>query len=125
MFTTSPGKEEDASALGADEVVVSSDGAAMAAQARRLDFVLDTASAEHEPSPYLRSLRLDGTLCMLGLPERYEPEAMAPLGRNMTVSGSAGTTSTREMLSFCAERYRRLIARGLDCEDEGAEAAVD
>ena len=104
VFTTSPGKEKDALALGADEVVVSSDDAAMAAQAGRFDFVLDTASAKHDPSPYLRSLRLDGMLCMLGLPERYEPEAMALLGRTMTTSGSAGTTSTREMLAFCAER---------------------
>ena len=103
VFTTSPGKEKDALALGADEVVVSSDDAAMAAQAGRFDFVLDTASGKHDVSPYLRLLRLDGTLCMLGLPERYEPEAMALLGRTMTTSGSAGTVSTREMLAFCAE----------------------
>jgi uncharacterized zinc-type alcohol dehydrogenase-like protein len=101
VFTTSPGKEKEALALGADEVVVSSDDAAMAAQAGRFDFVLDTASAKHDPSPYLRALRLDGTLCMLGLPERYEPESMALLGRTMTTSGSAGTVSTREMLEFC------------------------
>jgi len=103
VFTTSPGKEKDALALGADEVVVSSDDAGMAAQAGRFDFVLDTASGKHDVSPYLRVLRLDGTLCMLGLPERYEPEAMALLGRTMTTSGSAGTVSTREMLAFCAE----------------------
>jgi uncharacterized zinc-type alcohol dehydrogenase-like protein len=103
VFTTSPGKEKEALALGADEVVVSSDDAAMAAQAGRFDFVLDTASAKHDPSPYLRALRLDGTLCMLGLPERYEPESMALLGRTMTTSGSAGTVSTREMLEFCVQ----------------------
>ena len=103
VFTTSPGKEKDALALGADEVVVSSDADEMTAQAGRFDFVLDTASGKHDVSPYLRVLRLDGTLCMLGLPERYEPEAMALLGRTMTTSGSAGTVSTREMLAFCAE----------------------
>ena len=103
VFTTSPGKEKDALALGADEVVVSSDDTAMAAQAGRFDFVLDTASAKHDPSPYLRALRLDGTMCMLGLPDRYEPEAMSLLGRSLTVSGSAGTVATREMLRFCAE----------------------
>ena len=104
VFTTSPGKEKEALALGADEVVVSTSADAMAAQAGRFDFVLDTASAKHDPSPYLQALRLDGTLCMLGLPERYEPASMALLGRSMTTSGSAGTIATRDMLAFCSER---------------------
>jgi uncharacterized zinc-type alcohol dehydrogenase-like protein len=102
VFTTSAAKVQAARDLGADAVVVSTDDAAMAAVGRTLDFVLDTASGKHDPSPYLRTLRLDGTLCMLGTPDRYELEAMALLGRTMTLSGSAGTVRTREMLDFCA-----------------------
>ena len=49
------------------------------------------------------TLRLDGTLVVLGLPERYSVEAMSLLGRRMTVSGSAGTAETQEMLDFCGE----------------------
>ena len=52
---------------------------------------------------YLRTLRLDGTLVVLGLPERYSVEALSLLGRRMTVSGSAGTAETQEMLDFCGE----------------------
>jgi uncharacterized zinc-type alcohol dehydrogenase-like protein len=101
VFTTSAAKVPAAHDLGADAVVVSTDDAAMAAVGQTLDFVLDTASGKHDPSPYLRVLRLDGTLCMLGTPDRYEPEAMALLGRTMTLSASAGTVRTREMLEFC------------------------
>ena len=104
VFTTSPGKEAGARELGADEVIVSGDAAAMAAQAGRFDFILDTASAKHDPSPYLRALRMDGTLCMLGIPDRYEPEALALLlgYKRLAASGSAGRPRTREMLEFAA-----------------------
>ena len=105
VFTTSPGKRAAALELGADEVIVSGDDAAMEAAAGRFDFVLDTASAKHDPSPYLRVLRMDGTLCMLGIPDRYEVDAMSLLlgRRNLSATGSAGVRDTREMLEFCAE----------------------
>ena len=102
VFTTSPGKEQAARDLGAASVVVSSDAAAMGALAGRLDVVVDTAAAAHDVSPYPRTLRLDGTLVVLGLPERYSVEAMSLLGRTMTVSGSGGTAETQGMLDFCA-----------------------
>ncbi|AGL21643.1 alcohol dehydrogenase, zinc-binding protein [Actinoplanes sp. N902-109] len=104
VFTTSPGKESAALALGVDEVIVSGDAAAMAAQADRFDFILDTASAKHDPSPYLRALRMDGSLCMLGIPDRYEPEAMALMYgyKRLVASGSGGRPRTREMLEFAA-----------------------
>ncbi|MCZ2835895.1 NAD(P)-dependent alcohol dehydrogenase [Modestobacter sp. VKM Ac-2985] len=101
VFTTSAAKEADARALGADDVVVSTDPGAMAAVAGRLDLVLDTASAAHDLAPYLGALRLDGTLCVLGLPEQYVVSPMSLLGRTLTVSGSAGTVETQEMLDFC------------------------
>lgn len=103
VFTTSPDKVSRAVDLGAADVVVSSDPDAMAATAGRLDFVLDTVSVEHDPSPYLRCLRMGGTVCMLGLPDRYQVDPLTLLGgRNLSASGSAGTRRTREMLDFCA-----------------------
>jgi alcohol dehydrogenase (NADP+) len=104
VFTTSPGKEAAARGLGADEVFVAGDGEA---QADRFDFILDTASAKHDPSPYLRALRMDGTLCMLGIPDRYEPDAMALLYgfKRLAASGSAGRSRTREMLDFAARHH--------------------
>ena len=103
VFTTSAAKEQAALDLGAGSVVVSTDPAAMGAVAARFDVVVDTASGAHDVSPYLRTLKLDGTLVVLGLPERYSVEAFSLLGRRMTASGSAGTAETQEMLDFCGE----------------------
>jgi uncharacterized zinc-type alcohol dehydrogenase-like protein len=103
VFTTSAAKADDARALGAHDVVLSTDAAAMAAVAGRLDFVLDTASGAHDLDPYLGTLRLDGTLCVLGLPASYTVSPMSLLGRRFTVSGSGGTAETQAMLEFCGE----------------------
>jgi uncharacterized zinc-type alcohol dehydrogenase-like protein len=106
VFTTSPGKEEAARALGVDDVVLSRDEAAMAAVAGRYDVILDTASAAHDPAPYLRALAMDGTLCVLGIPEDgWHVDAMSLLvGRKSLASaGSGGLRSAQELLDFAAE----------------------
>jgi uncharacterized zinc-type alcohol dehydrogenase-like protein len=106
LFTTSPGKVEDGKRLGAHEVVVSRDAAAMAAVAGSLDFVLDCVSAEHDINAYLRLLKLDGTLCLVGAPERPLPVAAFNLlmpRKQFAGSGIGGIAETQEMLDFCAE----------------------
>ncbi len=70
QFTTSESKIADAKRLGADEVVISKDAAAMAKHKGSFDFILDCVSAPHDVNAYLRMLRLDGTMCLVGLPER-------------------------------------------------------
>jgi D-arabinose 1-dehydrogenase-like Zn-dependent alcohol dehydrogenase len=47
-FTGSENKREAARRLGADEVVVSHDGGAMARCANQFDFILDTVAAAHD-----------------------------------------------------------------------------
>lgn len=106
QFTTSPNKIEDAQKLGADEVVVTKDAAAMAKYAGSLDFVLDCVSAPHDMNAYLGLLRLDGTLCSVGLPEK--PLSVAPfaiLANRRSLAGSmiGGMPETQEMLDYCAE----------------------
>jgi uncharacterized zinc-type alcohol dehydrogenase-like protein len=95
LFTTSPGKTADAVRLGADEVVVSRDAVQMKAHAGSFDFILDCVSADHDINAYLGLLKLDGTLCLVGAPER--PLAVAAFG-----SGIGGIAETQEMLDFCA-----------------------
>jgi len=106
QFTTSERKIEDAKKLGADEVVISKDANAMAKHAGSFDFILDCVSAEHNLNDYLNLLRLDGTLCSVGLPE--QPLSIAPfaiLANRRSVSGSmiGGMAETQEMLDYCAE----------------------
>ncbi|MFK4808763.1 NAD(P)-dependent alcohol dehydrogenase [Devosia sp. ZW T5_3] len=104
-FTTSAPKTQDALSLGAHEVVLSSDAAAMAAQAFRFDFILDTVSATHEINPYLTALHYNGVLCAVGIPDALSPAPylLASGRRSLASSGAGGTREIREMLEFCAE----------------------
>jgi uncharacterized zinc-type alcohol dehydrogenase-like protein len=106
-FTTSESKRQDALDLGADDVVVSKDGKAMAKQANRFDFILNTVAASHDLDAFTRLLKRDGTLCVVGVPEHPHPSpnvAQLIFGRR-SIAGSliGGIAETQEMLDFCAE----------------------
>jgi len=106
LFTTSAGKEADAKRLGADEVVISTDPDAMAKQKSSFDFVLDCVSAPHDLNAYLALLRLDGTLCQVGLPEQPLPvSAFSLITNRRSLAGSmiGGMPETQAMLDYCAE----------------------
>ena len=114
QFTTSPGKAAEARRLGAEEVVLSRDERQMAAQAGRFDLVLDTVGAPHALEPYLRSLAVDGTLCLVGVPSedlRVPPLELITGAKTLAGAGSGGTGETQEMLDFCA-------AHGIAAETE-------
>jgi alcohol dehydrogenase (NADP+) len=105
LFTTSPGKEADARRLGADQVILTRDPAALAAAAHTLDFILDTVSAPHELPGYLKALRRDGALVLVGLPAGPLAVRAFPLVfQRRSVAGSAigGLRETQEMLDYCA-----------------------
>jgi uncharacterized zinc-type alcohol dehydrogenase-like protein len=78
QFTTSEKKVDDALKLGADEFVVTKDASAIAKYAGSFDFILDCVSAPHDMNQNLSLLRLNGTLCLVGLPE--VPVSVAPFG---------------------------------------------
>jgi alcohol dehydrogenase (NADP+) len=106
VFTTSPGKTADALRLGADEVVVSKNADEMEKHASSFDFILDAVSADHDINAYLRLLALDGTLTLVGAPEKPLPiSAFDLLLRRRQFAGSiiGGIAETQEMLDFCAE----------------------
>lgn len=106
LFTTSPGKATDAHRLGADEVIISTNPDEMAKHKNRFDFILDTVSANHDIDAYLKLLKLDGTLVLVGAPEHPLPISAFNLilpRRNFAGSGIGGIVETQEMLDFCAE----------------------
>jgi uncharacterized zinc-type alcohol dehydrogenase-like protein len=105
LFTTSEAKAEGATDLGAHEVVLSTDAAAMHAQRNRLDLIIDTASAPHDLTPYIRTLALDGTLCSLGAlgSMEFEPLALLLGRKSLASAGSGGRVGTQAMLDFCNE----------------------
>lgn len=107
LFTTSPGKAQDAKRLGASDMVLSKDQGEMDKWARRLDFILNTVAAPHNLDLYLNLLKRDGTLCLVGVPAFPHPSPSVRsliLGRRQ-LAGSliGGTAETQEMLDFCAK----------------------
>ncbi len=105
-FTTSESKFAEAQRLGADEVVLSKDPTQMGAYRGKLHFVLDCVSAAHDINAYLRLLRVDGTLALVGAPEHPLPvSAFSVIGGRKRFAGSTigGIAETQEMLDFCAE----------------------
>lgn len=106
LFTTSPGKVADGKRLGAHEVVISKDADAMKKQASSFDFILDAVSAQHDINAYLELLKLDGTLALVGLPEKpfaVEGFNLVLPRRILTGSAIGGITETQEMLDFCGK----------------------
>jgi alcohol dehydrogenase (NADP+) len=106
LFTTSPGKTADAKRLGAHEVVVSRDAAAMQKHAGSFDFILDTVSAVHDLNAYLELLKLDATLTQVGAPPKPVPLSVFSLifkRRRLAGSAIGGIRETQEMLDFCAQ----------------------
>jgi uncharacterized zinc-type alcohol dehydrogenase-like protein len=106
QFTRSADKASGARALGADDVVVSTDPEQMDLQKGRFDLILDTAGSPHSLEPYLTALAVDGTLCVVGIPEgqlTIEPTSLIVGAKTLAGAGSGGTTETQEMLDFCAE----------------------
>src|SRR5271163_2971538 len=106
VFTTSPGKKEDALRLGADEVVISRNADEMAKHAGSFDFILDCVSANHDINAYINLLRRDGNLTLVGAPEK--PLGVAAFGlivgrRSLSGSPIGGTVETQEMLDFCGK----------------------
>ncbi|MDE2411288.1 MAG: NAD(P)-dependent alcohol dehydrogenase [Sphingomonadales bacterium] len=106
MITTSPSKGADATRLGADHVLLSTDRAAMKGATRSFDFLLDTIPVQHDVTPYLMLLDRKGTLCLVGMIDMMAPfHSGLLLGGQKAVAGSGvgGIAQTQEMLDFCAQ----------------------
>jgi len=107
LFTTSESKREDAKRLGAHEVVVSKNEAEMAAQAGKLDFILNTVAAPHNLDPFLNALKLDGTMTLVGAPDSPHPSPgvfnLILKRRRLAGSLIGGIKETQEMLDFCGK----------------------
>jgi len=107
LFTRSPGKEQDARRLGADNIVISTDKGQMDAVNRKFDLILDTVPYVHDLNPYLPALSLNGTLVLLGFLGDLEPAlntVQLIIGRK-SVAGSVigGIAETQELLDFCGK----------------------
>lgn len=120
VITTSPGKAADAQKLGAVGVVVSRDAADMQKHAGSFDFILSTISAQYDVNAYLNLLKRDGTMVVVGAPDKPNELHMFSmiLGRK-TLAGSliGGIKETQEMLDFCGEHNIVSEVEMIDIKD--------
>ena len=86
----------------------------MAKHAGTFDLIVDTVSADHSLDALMATLKLDGVLCMVGVPPT--PQQIAAMSlimprRILTGSLIGGIPETQEMLDFCGKH-------GIACEIE-------
>jgi len=106
LISTSPSKKADAEKLGAHNFILSTDKAQMKQYHNYFDMLLDCVSANHDYAPYMKLLRLNGKLLVVGLPAedpKVDPFVLIKNRRSITGSMIGGTVETQEMLDYCAE----------------------
>jgi uncharacterized zinc-type alcohol dehydrogenase-like protein len=106
VLSTSEKKRKDAERLGATHFAVTSQAETFTQLQRRFDFILDTVSAPHNYNAYVNLLKTDGTMILVGAPDKPTPLEPFPLIINRRrIAGSVigGIRETQEMLDFCAE----------------------
>jgi uncharacterized zinc-type alcohol dehydrogenase-like protein len=99
-------KKDEGLALGADEYVATEDSDALKALRNRFDLIINTVSADIPVDRYLSTLRLNGSLVFVGLPENPQSfRVFSLVGGRRSLAGSniGGIRETQEMLDFCAE----------------------
>ncbi|MFZ5803091.1 MAG: NAD(P)-dependent alcohol dehydrogenase [Candidatus Omnitrophota bacterium] len=107
VLSTSPAKEKDAARLGAHDFALIKKPGVMESLAGHFDLIINTASAAHNLGAYLDLVRRDGTMVLLGVPEKpAEVHAFSLIMKRRKLAGSliGGIRETQEMLDHCAER---------------------
>ncbi|MFZ3229515.1 MAG: NAD(P)-dependent alcohol dehydrogenase [Pseudobdellovibrio sp.] len=107
VFSTSKEKETDAKRLGAKFFILSTEAQNFSNKNGYFDLIIDTVSADHDLNPYLQSVKMDGTVVLLGVPPKPNyVGAFALIGGRKRLTGSliGGIKETQEMLDFCAKK---------------------
>ncbi|XP_022844275.1 probable cinnamyl alcohol dehydrogenase 6 [Olea europaea var. sylvestris] len=107
VISTSPSKEKEAKErLGADDFIISTNAEQMQSKKRTLDFILDTVSAKHSLGPLLELLKVNGTLVIVGAPDKPVDLPSFPLifGKRVVKGSMIGSIEeTQEMMDVCGK----------------------
>ena len=107
VLSHSPNKKTDAMAMGAHDFVATNDSENLKPYEKKFDLILNTISAEIVIDDYLKLLKLDGTLVVIGLPGRpYKVNVGTLLDGRRGIAGSmiGGIPEIQEMLDFCGKK---------------------
>ena len=121
LFSRSTNKIEDAKALGAHEIVISTDETQMQKAMGQFDLILDTVPYEHDFNPYIATLKTNGTLVVLGYLGPLDPPVVTVpmiMGRK-SIAGSliGGIAETQELLDFCGKHNITSDIEVVDIQD--------
>ncbi len=99
-------KQEDAKRLGADHFYATADPETFAKLPRAFDLIVCTVSANLDWNQYFPLLKVDGTMVVVGAPEKPTEVGVFPLilgRRSLAGSAIGGLQETQEMLDFCGK----------------------
>lgn len=105
VLSTSAQKRQEAINLGATYFELTSNPETFAKLNRHFHFLLNTVSVPIDYNAYLNLLQTDGTMILVGVPDRPAPLPAFPLIFNRRrIAGSliGGIRETQEFLNFCA-----------------------
>jgi uncharacterized zinc-type alcohol dehydrogenase-like protein len=99
-------KKEAAKKLGAHNFYATNDAKTMEEIAEKFDLIIDTVSAEHDIDALLGTVKIGGTLVLVGVPPegvRFNAHNLISKRRVFAGSMIGGIAETQEMLDFCAK----------------------
>ena len=114
VFSQSLKKQSDGKRLGADHFYATSDPATFVKCKGSFDLIINTVSSGIDWNQYLDLLNIDGTMVIVGVPDRAIPVmgfSMIMGRRGLAGSLIGGIPETQEMLDFCGEH-------GITCDIE-------
>src|SRR5919106_705827 len=104
VLSHSLNKQEDGMRMGADRFFATSDPKIFEKLKGNYDIIINTVSVELDMNNYLNLLRLDGTMVIVGLPEKelsFGAFSLTNARRRLAGSVIGGIQETQEMLEFC------------------------
>lgn len=108
VLSTSDRKKQDAMSFGATHFLNTSQANVFTDHANEFDFMINTAAGNIDLDKYLGLLKLDGTMVVVGLPDKPTPlNAFSLITHRRRIAGSliGGIRETQEMLDFCSKHH--------------------
>jgi len=106
VLSQSDRKREDAFKMGAHKFVATHDRKVFEELANSFDLIINTVSVDINMGDYFGLLKLDGSLVVVGLPEKplsIHPFPLVLMRRSYAGSLIGSIKETQEMLDFCAK----------------------
>lgn len=106
VLSHSASKESDARKMGAKNFLHVTSPKSLAPLGRTFDLILNTVSADLDINPYLNTLKVDGTMVVIGLPGKpYVVHQGVLLNGRRSLAGSmiGSVGELQEMLDFCGK----------------------